>query len=160
MERYCKPQNLCIYDPIESGFKYRVIGLFNIPEVIDPNFPCVYTVLASVFPPASPYKPKPNNSIFGANYFTEIDFDRSMNTTQLFRQDEDIELSGVMLRLQEFSCLVFDIKKFDLATGEMTDYGIAIQPLIHVLKNRQYLIGGRYQMPVYRGNTRTFLQRA
>lgn len=34
----------------------------------------------------------------------------------------------------------------------MTDYGFALQPLIHKLKNNDYLIGGRYQMPVYRGS--------
>ena len=33
----------------------------------------------------------------------------------------------------------------------MSDYGFAIQPLIHTLKKTDYLIGGRYQMPVYRG---------
>ena len=56
------------------------------------------------------------------------------------------------MRLQDYSTLVFDIKKMDMRTGGMTDYGFAVQPLIHMLKNRQYLIGGRYQIPVYRGS--------
>ena len=62
-----------------------------------------------------------------------------------------MELSGVVLKLSEYSTLIYDIKKMDLSTGKMTDYGFAIQPLIHNLKNHNYLIGGRYQMPVYRG---------
>ena len=114
--------------------------------------PCVYTVVASVFPPGDPYKEKPFNTMFAANYFANIDFDRSMNNSQFFKQDDDIELAGMVLKLAEFSVLVFDIKKFDLRTGEMTDYGFAVQPLIHCLKKNNYLIGGRYQMPVYRGS--------
>ena len=34
----------------------------------------------------------------------------------------------------------------------MSDYGFAVQPLIHTLKQRSYVIGGRYQMPVYKGS--------
>ena len=64
----------------------------------------------------------------------------------------DVELSGDVLELNVNSVLVFDIKKFDLKTGRMSDYGFAIQPLIHNLQLRNYLIGGRYQMPVYRGS--------
>ena len=74
IERLCKPQNLIAYNPINSGFKYNVIGLFGIPEQIDPEKPCVYTVLASVIPPAAPYKLKPLGSMFGANFFSDIDF--------------------------------------------------------------------------------------
>lgn len=48
----------------------------------------------------------------------------------------------------------------DLATGKMTDYGFAVQPLIHTLKGRNFLIGGRYQMPVYRGSIPLALTRA
>ena len=152
VERYCKPQNLSLYNFEESGFKYNVIGLFGIPDEIDPEQPCVYTVLSSVFPPAEPYKQKPFNSMFAANFFADIDFDRSMNQTQLFKQEDDVELAGVVLRLQEFSVLVFDIKKHDLRTGKVSDYGFAVQPLLHNLKGRNYLIGGRYQVPVYKGS--------
>ena len=151
VERYCKPQQLCLYNALESGFKYNLIGLFDIPDVIDPSNPCVYSVLASVFPPAEPYKPKPYNTLFAANFFSEIDFDKSMNQMQLFKQEEDVELSGVVLELQEYSVLVFDIKRHDLQTGGVSDYGFAVQPLIHNLKGRNYLIGGRYQIPVYKG---------
>ena len=59
VERYCKPQYLTLYRPEQSGIKYNVMGLFGIPDGIDPLKPCVYTVLASIFPPANPYKPKP-----------------------------------------------------------------------------------------------------
>ena len=92
--------------------------------------------------------------MFGASYFADIDFDRSMFSTQLFKHDEDayVELPGVVLKLNEHSTLVYDIKKFDLKSGQMTDYGFAVQPLIHVLKNNHYLIGGRYQLPVYKGS--------
>jgi len=75
-----------------------------------------------------------------------------MSTSQFYKQGEDVELSGIVLKLNDSSVLVFDIKKFDLRTGQMSDYGFAIQPLTHRLKQRSYLIGGRYQMPVYRGS--------
>ena len=84
VERFCRPQQLSIYNPVDSGCKYNLIGLFGIPEGIDPDRPVVYTVLASVFPPGDPYKPRPNNSMFGANYFSDIDFKRSMHTSQFF----------------------------------------------------------------------------
>lgn len=102
------------------------MGLFGIPEVIDPAKPCVYTVLASIFPPAEPYKPKPLGSMFGANYFANIDFEKSMHTSQFFKQEEDVELAGVVLKLHEYSCLVLDIKKMDLSTGKISDYGFAL----------------------------------
>jgi len=56
LERYCRPHQLSLYNPVDSGFKYNVLGLFDIPDALDPARPCVYTVLASVFPPAEPYK--------------------------------------------------------------------------------------------------------
>lgn len=37
-----------------------------------------------------------------------------------------VELPGVVLKLNEHSTLIFDIKKLDLRTGTMTDYGFAI----------------------------------
>lgn len=37
IERYCRPQYLSPYNPIDSGLKYNVIGLFGIPEAIDPS---------------------------------------------------------------------------------------------------------------------------
>ena len=69
-----------MYRPAESGFEYKILGLFGMPEEIDPERPCIYTVLASVFPPGDPYKPKPKNSMFGANFFSDIDFARSFSS--------------------------------------------------------------------------------
>jgi len=115
-----------------------------MPDAIDPRSPCVFTVLASLFPPAEPYKPKPYNTMLGANLFTDVDFSKTSSTSQFFVRNEDIEHPGVVLKLEAYSVLMFDIKKFNLNTGEMEDYGFAMQPLIHTLKNRDYLIGGRY----------------
>ena len=75
-----------------------------------------------------------------------------MHSSQFFKQEDDVEVAGMVLKLNDFSVLIFDIKKLDLRTGKMSDYGFAIQPLVHCLKSRDYLIGGRYQMPVYRGS--------
>ena len=159
LEKYCKPQQLCLYNPVDSGFKYNIIGLFGMPDAIDPSAPCVYTVLSSLFPPAEPYKPKPYNTMLGANFFADIDFDRTSVNAQFFKQVDDVEHAGIILKLEKYSVLIFDIKKFDLKTGEMSDYGFAIQPLMHTLKNRDYLIGGRYQMPVMRGSVPDALRR-
>lgn len=90
--------------------------------------------------------------MFGANFFSDIDFPRSMHTSQFFNQDEDIEVAGIILRLNDASVIIYDVKQFDLVTGKISDYGFAMQPLIHNLKGHHYLIGGRYQMPVYRGS--------
>ena len=32
VEKYCKPQQLNVYNPEASGFKYEVLGLFGIPD--------------------------------------------------------------------------------------------------------------------------------
>ena len=60
------------------------------------------------------------------------------------KQGEDVELAGMVLKLHEYSSLVLDIKRLDLATGKISDYGFSVQPLIHTLRDRDYLIGGRY----------------
>ena len=151
VQKYCKPQYLRLYRPDESGIRYKVLGLFDLPEELDPQNPRIYTVLASVLPPGEPYKPKPTGTMFGANYFAEVDFERSRHVNQFFKKDIEAELVGLILKLKDKSVLFFDIKKMDLKTGEISDYGFAMQPLIHILKNRAYLIGGRYQMPVYKG---------
>ena len=56
------------------------------------------------------------------------------------------------MKLHDYSAMIFDIKCFNVETEELTDFGFAIQPLIHKLKDRAYLIGGKYQMPVFRGS--------
>ena len=81
IDRLCKPQNLVRYNPINSGIKYNVLGLFGIPEIVNPNHPSVYAVLASVFPPGAPYETKPKGSMFGANFFADIDFKRSLDSS-------------------------------------------------------------------------------
>jgi len=131
-----------------------------MPDAINPNAPSMFTVLASVFPPAEPYKPKPYNTMLGANFFADIDFQRTSAIHQYFKTDDDIEHSGIVLRLEAYSVLVFDIKRFDLASGHMRDYGWAVQPLIHTLRKRDYLIAGRYQLPVMQGSIPDALKRA
>ena len=148
-----KPHHLLHYRPIASGLKYKVLGLFNLPENLDASHPCVYTVLATVVPPGATYKSKPETSMLGAHYFSEFDFEKSRLSSQLFsREQRDVELAGSVLKLDEQSALILDIKKFDLSNGELSDYGFAIQPLIHRLKDRNFIIAGRYQMPIYAGS--------
>ena len=68
-----------MYNPEESSFGYNVLGLFNIPEthIQEQADEYIYTVLASLFPPAEPYKQKPYNTMLGANLFADVDFERS-----------------------------------------------------------------------------------
>ena len=47
--------------------------------------------------------------------------------------------------------LLFDFKRLDLKTGVMEDFGFALQYLVHSLKNNLFLIGGQYQIPVFKG---------
>ena len=151
LEKYCQPQQLSLYDADDSGFKYNIIGLFGIPQQEAALQTCVFTVLASVLPPGGPYKVGPNRTMFGAHIFADADFDKTktVQNCQIFQEEQDVELPGSVLKVNSASVLVYDIKKMDLRTGKMTDYGFAIQPLVHTLKLRDYLIGGRYQMPVY-----------
>ena len=53
-------------------------------------------------------------------------FERTSVNAQFFKQTEDVEHAGIILKLERYSVLIFDIKKFDLKTGEMSDYGFAI----------------------------------
>lgn len=109
-------------------------------------------MLASVLPPADPYKQKPFKSLFGANIFTDVDMVKSSKRTQVFTKSDHFQYPGKVLKLQDFSALIFDIKRFNIETGEISDVGFAVQPLIHTLKDHAYLIGGKYQMPVFHGS--------
>ena len=123
-----------MYNPVDSGIKYSVIGLFGMPqEDATSENPCMYTVLASVFPPGDAFKQKPSQSMFGANFFAEVDFARSTSTSQFFKQQDelDVEVAGMLIKLTENSVMVYDVKRIDLKTGKMSDYGFALQPLIH-----------------------------
>ena len=51
----------------------------------------------------------------------------------------------------EESSIFYDIKKLDLSTGLISDYGFAVQPLMHEFNKVNMIIGGRYQIPVYDG---------
>ena len=62
----------------------------------------------------------------------------------MYHHDDYIDVPGSTLKLASFSALLLDIKRFDLTNGKMTDFAFAFQPLIHSLKGRFYLIGGRY----------------
>ena len=121
-----------------------------MPE-IDPDNPSIYVTLASVIPPASPYKPKPHNSMFVSHLFADVNYNKTFDDVQIYDHDDWFGVPGSHLKLASFSALLLDIKKFDLAKGTMTDYAFALQPLIHSLKGRYYLIGGRYQVPIYKG---------
>ena len=55
-------------------------------------------------------------------------------------------------KLSGNSSLVFFITKHDVITGKTTNnYAYAIQPLIHIMKERQFLICGKYYLPLYKG---------
>ena len=93
IDKYCKPQNLCIYNPDASGFKFKVIGLFGMPE-IDLKSPSIYVTLATVIPPAGPFRMKPFNSMFASQLFSDIDFSKTMDDMQIYHHEEFVEVPG------------------------------------------------------------------
>ena len=50
-----------------------------------------------------------------------------MGSSQFFQQEDmSVELPGIVLKLNEDSVLLLDIKKMDLTTGKISDYGFAL----------------------------------
>jgi len=55
-------------------------------------------------------------------------------------------------KLNANSCIVYFIAKHDVIAGKTTEnFAYAIQPLIHIMKERQFLICGKYLLPLYHG---------
>lgn len=56
-------------------------------------------------------------------------------------------------KANEGTCVVYTVSKYDIKTKQKIDnYAFAIQPLIHILSKRQFLICGFYNVPLYAGN--------
>ena len=52
----------------------------------------------------------------------------------------------------EQTYVIYTIDRFDIQTNELVEnYAFALQPLIHVLGKRQFLICGQYCLPIFRG---------
>lgn len=64
-------------------------------------------------------------------------------------------MSGKIFRPNLATSLLFDIKRMDLKTGKMEDFGFALQYLCHELKGNLFLIGGQYQVPIFAGKVPT-----
>jgi len=48
--------------------------------------------------------------------------------------------------------VLFTLDRYDIKTGEtIENYAFAVQPIIHVLGTRQFLVCGQYCLPVYKG---------
>ena len=86
----------------------------------------------------------------GAASFTDINYNISSKSQIIFDHD-DVIIDPSDLVLGQNSSIVFDIKKFDLKTESLVDYGFALLPLVHSLQNRNFLISGQYQLQVFRG---------
>lgn len=83
-------------------------------------------MLATAVPPGDALKPLESRTMTASNYFADIDFEKSKLSNQLFSQEHDIEIPGSILRLDEYSLMVYVIKKMDLSNGELSDYGFAL----------------------------------
>ena len=69
---------------------------------------------------------------------------KSSKQAQIFQKADHFEYSGKIVKLLDHSAMLYDIKCFNIDTGEISDFGFAVQPLIHRLKDHSYLIGGKY----------------
>lgn len=55
--------------------------------------------------------------MFASHLFNQVDFTKTFDDIQVYENDEHIEVPGSTLKLNNFSAMLFDIKKFDLKTG-------------------------------------------
>lgn len=70
INKFCRPQFLHQIDDL--GFSFNVVGVFGEPDL--PEKDCIYTCLASLCPPAEPYKPKGAASMLYAHHFFRLDW--------------------------------------------------------------------------------------
>lgn len=54
--------------------------------------------------------------------------------------EDDIVLNGLQLNVS--SCIIYDIKKYDMRTKQVAHYGYAFYPFVQAFQNRVYLISG------------------
>jgi hypothetical protein len=92
-----------------------------------------------------------------AHHFFKPDWAQSTPKQLIFREVEDYEISGSLFTPSKYTGLLFDIKRFDLKTGELTDVGFAYQYLCHTVDGIMYLISGQYQVPIFKGPVPTEL---
>ena len=74
----------------------------------------------------------------------KTDLDKSRKGALILKGLKDLEMPGSTCNLDEGSVLLFDVKKYEIATKKVTDCAWGIQPLIHSLAGRIYLICGQY----------------
>lgn len=55
-------------------------------------------------------------------------------------------------KANEGTCVLYTVSRYDLKTKQKVDnYAFGVQPLIHILSKRQFLICGLYNVPLYTG---------
>lgn len=80
----------------------------------------------------------------------EPDYKKSICGTYKFADtNKNFELKR--FRATEKTFIMYTIGKYDTRTGEhIQNYAYAVQPIIHVLDKRQFLICGQYQLPLFK----------
>jgi hypothetical protein len=86
-----------------------------------------------------------------AHHFYKQDWSQSTPKQHIFREVADYEISGKIFRPNKYTGLIFDVKKFNLKTGELGDVGFGYQYLVHNVNGTMHIIGGQYQVPIYKG---------
>ena len=85
----------------------------------------LFQVLASVCPPANPYLTQRRN-MQAAYPFVNFDWQSTHDTFRFTHSDEVV----IGVALVKSSCLVFDIKEFDIGKKAIGNFGFAVLPLI------------------------------
>lgn len=104
----------------EIGFRYNLEALCNAQETN-----CIFMVLASVCPPGTPYSNQ-SKTLQAAFPFIKMKWDSKED--QITFEEDDIMLNG--LPLHHSSVIIFDIKRFNMRTKILDDFGFAIQPVV------------------------------
>ena len=69
----------------------------------------------------------------------------------MFSHHDDVSLDGNIFRLNKYSGLFFDIKKWDFEKEKFSDFGFTYQALTHKLGNKLFFMGVQYQLPIFKG---------
>ncbi len=109
---------MAVYDK-NFGFRYN---LHQITGIEDKGK--LFQVIASVNPPSSPYL-QADKSMYAAFPFIKFDWSSTEETINFV--DDDLVIVG--LELTKTSCIIYDIKAYDMKTKITSNYGFAVYPL-------------------------------
>ena len=103
-----------------TGFRFTFELLYNVP-VKD----SIYQGLVSLCPPAAPYTSE--QTMKSAFKLYKVDWAQSLPNYFLFDEDEILMKNQ---KLDNSSCMIIDLKRYNFVKKETSDLGFAVLPLV------------------------------